>query len=317
MDWREFGLLIRHLRFELSETEMRKITQEELDRRCGFPLGTIGRIERGDMRRLDQEHLVALANAFRLTQLERREFFLAANGVPTDQIYSYPGAPPADKELDILLQNIRDLPYPAFVTDVYMDLIYAHRSSLLLFGITDQVLEKARAYDLVPNVIYYVFHPEFKFEAMFQDPGEWFRLAVANVQFFRRITLRYRTHLYWDYLMHRMQTDDPRLWSNFRIFWLQAEMRREWDGNASRRYRIRHPKYGPLHYLAVVSEESTAHGPLYITMYLPFDEETHQTFMQLQPAEGESPWVPLAPWPEEEKRRFIPADFERPRRRRI
>ncbi|NPA30673.1 MAG: helix-turn-helix transcriptional regulator [Chloroflexi bacterium] len=316
MDWREFGRLIRHLRFELAETEMRKITQEELDRRCGFPLGTVGRIERGDMRRLDQEHLVALADAFRLTQLERREFFLAANGVPTEKIYSYPGAPPPEEELNLLLQGIRDLPYPAFVTDVYMDFVYAHHSALALWGITDEILEEARAYRLVPNAIYYSFHPRFRFESMFVDPGEWFHLAVGNVQLFRRATLRYRTHRYWDYLMHRMQTDDPRLWSNFRIFWLQAEMRREWDGNTRRRYRIRHPKYGPLHYLATVSEESTAYGPLYVTIYVPLDHATHQAFLRLRPDSGPV-WEPIAPWPERAKDRFIPANFQRPKRRRI
>lgn len=316
MDWREFGLLIRHLRFELAEAEMRKITQEDLDRRCGFPLGTVGRIERGDMRRLDQQHLVALANAFRLTQLERREFFLAANGVPTEEIYRYPGAPSPEEELKILLSNLGNFPYPAFIVDSYADLVVGHRGALALFGVTAELLTRARQYqDVVPNLIYYIFRPDFHFESFFPEPGDWFRLAVANVQAFRRMSLRYRIRPYWDYLMHRFQNDDPRLWSNFRIFWLQAEMRRDWDGNANRRYRLRHPQWGPLDYIAVMSEEGTAHGPLYITIYVPQDDHTYQVFKQLDQAAEEERWVFLAPWPNKEQ--IIPKDFQRPRRRRI
>ena len=317
MDWREFGRLIRHLRFELAESEMRKITQEELDRRCGFPLGTIGRIERGDMRRLDHQHLVALANAFRLTRLERREFFLAANGVPTEQIYHYPGAPDPEQELEMLLEGIRELPYPALVTDVYMDLVLVHPSILHLSDISEDILEQARSYQIVPNVLCHLFHPQFHFESMFLDPSDWFRLAVAHVQSFRRTTLRYRTRRYWDYLMHRLQTDNAHLWSNFRVFWLQAEMRREWDGNTNRRYRVRHPKHGLLDYLLVVSEESTAHGPLYVAIYMPMDDITHKTFSRLQAEERDKQWLRLAPWPEREKERVIPEDFKPPKRRRI
>jgi len=317
MDWREFGRLIRHLRFELAESEMRKITQEDLDRRCGFPLGTVGRIERGDMRRLDQEHLVALANAFRLTRLERREFFLAANGVPTEQMYHYPGAPSPEQEFQLLMEGIRDLPYPVLVSDVFMDLVAVHPSMVRFFNISPEMIQRARTYQILPNTLYYLFHPKFRFESMFLDPSDWFRLAVANVQSFRRVTLRYRTRLYWDYLMHRLQNDDAHLWSNFRVFWLQAEMRREWDGNTNRRYRVRHPLYGPLDYLVVVTEESTAHGPLYVGIYVPMDDRTHETFYRLRAETQDQEWIRLAPWPEHEKERFIPSTFKPPTRRRI
>ncbi len=319
MDWREFGQLIRHLRFELSEIEMRKITQEDLDRRCGFPSGTVGRIERGDMRRLEHEHLVALANAFRLTQLERREFFLAANGVPTEEIYRYPNAPSPEDELERLVQGLLDVPYPTVITDVYADIIYINHMALQLVGPFDQErLDDFCHYRIVPNLVYFVFHPAFRFESVFVQPSEWFHAAVGLVQFFRRSTLNYRTHRYWDFLMWRFQNDDPRLWANFRLFWIQAEMRQEWDGDTHRRYHIQHPRLGTLHYLAVVAEESTAYGPLYIVTYLPLDEATRQAFDQLRaaPQEG-NPWTRGAPWPESEKERFIPPDFERPRRRRM
>jgi len=124
------------------------------------------------------------------------------------------------------------------------------------------------------------------------QPSEWFHAAVGLVQFFRRTTLNYRTHRYWDFLMWRFQNDDPRLWANFRLFWIQAEMRQEWDGDTHRRYHI-------------------------IT-YLPLDEATRQAFDHLRntPHEGDF-WVRGAPWPEAEKARFIPPDFKRPRRRRM
>ncbi len=320
MEWREFGSLIRHLRFELSETEMHKITQEELDRRCGFPIGTVGRLERGDMRRPEHGHLAALARELRLTQPERREFFLAANGIPTEEIFRYPGAPTPEEELQLLLQNRRAYPYPAFITDPYQDFIYIHQGFLSLFQIERLVLEHSRSYreGALPNLVYFLFHPETRIEALFAEPGDWFRLAVTAAQLFRRTSLWYRTRPYWDYLIYRMRNDDPRLGSNLRIFWLQAEMRRDWGEGPTCRCRLNHPVWGELDTMTIMSEEVTAYGPLFVVTYLPLNAATERAFAaMLEGVAEEDLWLPVGAWPESAKTALLPDHFPRPRRRRI
>ena len=88
----EFGRLIASLRREHEDENDRPWNQERLAREANAVVGAevlskyiVSNIERGN-RILDEETLLALAAALRLTSGERKEFFLAASGVDNERI---------------------------------------------------------------------------------------------------------------------------------------------------------------------------------------------------------------------------------------
>ncbi|NPA30672.1 MAG: hypothetical protein GXO37_01575 [Chloroflexi bacterium] len=318
MNWHEFGKLIRELRKALQTRLGRSVTQADLERMCGFVgrgrRGIVGRLERGELHCMDEEVLVALADVFNLTRLERREFFLAANGVSTAKIYQYPGAPSPEREIEQIIQNMRRVPLPVMITDVFADVVAINRALARLYNMEDQFASLTRSSRMLPNVLYFLFHPRFRFREMFRREEDWRNLLVADVQFFRRSTLQYRSELYWQYLMYRFMdsNEDPEMRRLFIHFWSLAEVERSRDGNTTRFYDLRHPKLGNLRYTAIVSEEVTSRGNLYVITHIPVDDITRRTFDALLRRDKGSEWLRVAPWPVSEK--IIPRNGWRPRR---
>jgi len=319
MNWREFGVLIRELRKALQTRLGRSITQAELERMCGFTdqgrRGIIGRLERGELHCMDEDVLVALADVFRLTRLERREFFLAANGVSTEKIYQYPGAPDPEQEVEQIVRNVRRIPLPMMITDAFIDVVALNRALARVYSLDESNLDKVRSGEYLPNVLYFLFNPVFGFRQMFRREKDWRNLLVADVQFFRRSSLQYRSHPYWQYLMFRLMEDsdgDPEMRRLFIHFWNLAELQPGLDGNTTRFYDVRHPQFGGLRYMAIVSEEVTSRGNLYVVTHIPVDDATRRTFEALMRREGGGEWVYVAPWPLEKKP--IPPKGWRPRR---
>ncbi len=317
MNWREFGGLIRELRKALQTRLGRTVTQADLEDMCRFTQqgrrGLVGRLERGELHCMDEDVLVALADVFKLTRLERRAFFLAANGVSTHHIYHYPGAPSAEEEIHLMIQNLRRIPLPAMITDAFTDVVAINRALARLYGLEDEIAHFPEA--LLPNVLYFLFHPRFRFREMFRREADWSNLLVADVQFFRRSSLQYRTTAYWQYLMYRF-TEGPHepveMRRQFTHFWNLAEVDQIRDGNTTRFYDLRHPRLGNLRYMAVVSEEVTSRGSLYAVIHIPLDEATRRVFDALLRREKGSDWQRVAPWPLENKP--IPASGWQPRR---
>ena len=320
MNWHEFGVLIRELRKALQTRVGRSITQAELERMCSFTekgrRGIIGRLERGEMHCMDEDVLVALADVFRLTRLERREFFLAANGVSTERIYHYPDAPEPEQEVQQIIRNVRRIPLPMMITDVFLDVVAMNRALAKLYELDEENMEKVRSGTLMPNVLYFLFHPDFGFREMFRREEDWRNLLVADIQFFRRSTLQYRAHPYWKYLMFRFMDsprEDPGMRELFTRFWTLAEVQRSVDGNTTRFYDVRHQQFGRLRYMAIVSEEVTSRGNLHVITHIPVDDATRRVFEAQMRRERGSEWVFIAPWPLENK---LPPPREgwRPRR---
>ncbi len=319
MNWREFGKLIRELRRALATRLGRSVTQADLEQMCGFDgerRGIIGRLERGELRCMNEQVLVTLANTFHLTRLERREFFLAANGVSIDHIYHYPGAPTPEHELERVLRSVRRVPLPVMITDVFTDVVAANRALMNLYG-DEHIIQAIREGQngMLANVLYFLFHPRFRFRQMFRREEDWRNLLVADVQFFRRSSLQYRSRPYWQYLMYRFMEsphEDPEMQRLFTQFWALAEVEQVRDGNTTRFYDLRHPRLGALRYVALVSEEVTSRGPLYVITHIPVDDSTRRAFEGLMRRQGGSEWVTLAPWPVERKR--VPQHGWRPRR---
>src|SRR5581483_93373 len=81
----------------------------------------ISKLERGVKKHFEPDLLFRLANVLQLTTLERREFFLAASGFDAQKILK--------KMLDLMGQ----VRLPAFVIDVYGDVIAANNCILAFF----------------------------------------------------------------------------------------------------------------------------------------------------------------------------------------
>ena len=127
MDPVDFGKLIASLRKEHEDEEDVPWTQEKLAEESNKTAGVelfsgdiVSAIERGK-RNLDQQTLLALADALQLTSGERKEFFLASSGIDNERI----ARPDHDPEevLDNLLQTIRQSYLPAYVVDSYCDVV--------------------------------------------------------------------------------------------------------------------------------------------------------------------------------------------------
>src|SRR5512134_1831882 len=119
----EFGELIAALRQDFGWT------QASLSEFAQVEEAVISQIERGVKKHFEPELLFSLGNAFQLTTLERREFFLAASGLDQKQIVRQPSAAMstdvfnARKALDKMVDMTRQVRLPAFLCDVYSDVI--------------------------------------------------------------------------------------------------------------------------------------------------------------------------------------------------
>src|SRR5215510_1273951 len=147
MNRKDFGQLLATLRQDLDWTQFDLAEYSQVDE------AVISQMERGVKKFFEPELLFALANALKLTTLERREFFLAASGLDQKQIVRQPTMATATdvfnvrKSLDKLIERTGQVRLPAFLADVYGDVIAANQIILSFFKVPPRILETA------PNMI--------------------------------------------------------------------------------------------------------------------------------------------------------------------
>ncbi len=139
MDHVTFGHFVAALRKE--QTSFRNgqnRSQQDLASESGLTQRTVGRTERGEQARLDGEILGAVAKAFNLTSIERREFFAMASEVTDQEIVR---EDLCDNEVFTeVWELLNDLHAPAFLTDSFCDIVGVNRSLLSFHGISIQEL---------------------------------------------------------------------------------------------------------------------------------------------------------------------------------
>jgi len=122
MNRTDFGKLIAALRKEQFDPVAGKPwTQQMLAQRTGLLPRTIGEIERGQKAIMDADTLLRLAQAFRLTTLERREFFAAATSVAAADVAR--DTCDAERIFQELWETMQQLYLPAVLHDAYFDLL--------------------------------------------------------------------------------------------------------------------------------------------------------------------------------------------------
>ena len=294
----DFGKLITSLRKEHSDEDGRPWSQAEFAREANLALGAelfsenvIGKIERGK-RNLDQETLLALAKALRLTSGERKEFFLAASGIDDEKIARQENDP--EEVASQLIERIKQTYAPAYVVDSYYDTVALNYSLLEFLEWIPHILEgdptEGQPFPL--NALAFIFS-DWAVKYLGEHMGEdWAYHAFQTVTFFRTISLRYRATEYFQHLLQGLW-----MYPLFRRYWWEVYYD-EKDQFVDNRYiQFNSPKYGRLvSYSASVTALTTA-GELHLCAFLPATYETAEVFSKISHKSDARSVFRLASWP--------------------
>lgn len=294
MDRKEFGKLLSMLRQDMDLTQFQLAEYAQLDE------AVISQIERGVKKFFEPELLVKLANSFHLTTIERREFFLAASGIANGQIVRQPSAAlmtdtiNSEKVLARMIQIIRQLHIPAFIMDVYADILAVNHSAFTFFNTPSELVASASSVVGGFNSVRMMFGKELYMRSRITE--NWDHYAVGSMRFVRENSLRYRAKPYFQYLMKSFQ--NPVEYPLFKRYWRQvSSFEQDRESNVDV-FSYTHEEYGPLKYATATTISITPHGELFLNQYLPLDEHTSHLFDDILKKSGLGVLAPLAPWPE-------------------
>lgn len=130
MHRKEFGKIVQKLR---NKTTF--LTQVQLNERLNLPQKTIERIEQGITKKIDIDQLMQLADSFNLVTAERKEFLFAALSTDNEDFVVDEATPRAI--LQELVATMETIDLPAFINDVYGDLVAMNTIFLKYFNAED------------------------------------------------------------------------------------------------------------------------------------------------------------------------------------
>jgi len=263
MNRKNFGQLIAALRTERFDPVLGKSwTQQMLAERTGLTTRIIGDIERGERVKLDAEVLLALAQAFGLTTLERREFFAAVTEIEEHHTSSTTLAP--DEILGGLLETFQMLKLPAFIHDSFFDIIALNT----LFRRFHSVPQDSKNYLAF-------FFESYKTQKRLSQQA-WGPYAMHKVLQFRFMTIRYRYTAYYQSLFKALHHN-----ANFREIWAQCLYIEDDHYSQVQMYDYLHPEFGRINYVVTSTSTLTPYGQLFLSVVIPRSDETWQTVMDL------------------------------------
>lgn len=294
MDRKEFGILISLLRQDLN------LTQFQLAENSNIDPAVISQIERGVKKYFDPDLLFQLANTLHLTTIERREFFLAASGVDQQHIIRQPSAALATdtinskKVLGKMISIIEKLRVPAFIMDVYSDILATNLVAFSFFRTPLEMLENAATLPGGFSTVRVMFGKELAVRSKITE--NWDQYAVGSMRFVRENSLRYRAKPYFQYLMKAFR--NPAEFPLFDRYWrMVSSFEQDRETNVDL-LSYTHADFGPLNYATSTTVSITSHGELFLNQYQPLDDHTRSLFDTLAKEAGEGSIAPLAPWPE-------------------
>lgn len=292
MNRKEFGQLLATLRQDLDWTQFQLSEYADLDE------AVISQIERGVKKFFEPELLFCLANALQLTTLERREFFLAASGLDQNQIVRQVSAATntdvfnARRVAGKMIELTGLVRLPAFLGDVYGDVIAANKIILSFFKIPASYIEEAHRVPGGYNTARFNFGKDLVARRLVQD--NWDHYALNSMRTFRENSLRYRAKPYFKYLMKVFR--NPTEYPLFERYWKMVSSV-EQDKEASTDYfNFYHNEFGEIKYTSSSTVSITSFGELYLVQYLPLDARTSQLFEELAQQAG-SGAIEFASWP--------------------
>lgn len=296
MDKKEFGELVRALREDHLDENLHTWTREKLSEETGqgdnLPLkvDVIGKIERGERQYLAPEELVSLADALKLTTMERQAFFDASTGIERYEIGRKQTPPEA--ALQKLLVDLRDIRLPFFIVDAYADAIAMNTMLLSFLNLPQSVVEQASKHPIGFNILRIIFDPDIGYRELV-GRKVWDEIATYNILLFRGTTIPYRSTPYFKHLINHLRKMGNFRWRWEEIYWQEGD----YTGGGLK-YSFNHPDWGQVNYLAVESRVLTTVGTLTLVVYTPTDVHTSQAFAQLAAVPGNLDQQKLANWPQ-------------------
>lgn len=293
MNRKEFGELVATLRQDLGWTQFQLAEYAEVDE------AVVSQIERGVKKYFEPDLLFHLANALQLTTLERQEFVLAASGLDETQIVRQPSAVTATdvfdatKILERMIALTADIHLPAFLIDVYSDVVAANKIMLAFYNVPSSMLETAATVPGGYNTTRLNFGSDLVGRKHVVD--NWDNYALNSMRSFRENSLRYRAKPYFKYLMKNFR--NPTAYPFFDRYWKLVSSTEQDKEMRVDYFSYHHKDLGPLKYIASMTTAVTSFGSLFLVQNLPLDEHTDDVFTQLKLKAGTGV-VRFAPWPE-------------------
>ena len=289
MDHATFGKVVAALRKEqISFHSGQNWSQQDLATESGLTPRIVGRIERGEQARLDGDVLGALATAFNLTSLERREFFAIASEVADQKIVRKDLCD--DEVFNEVWNLLNGLYAPAFLTDPFLDIVGVNRSLLSFHGVSMQALQGFRSTPAGVNILGILFASD---SPMNRALGlGWRSIAHANVQQWRVATLRYRHTSRFRQLFTALLE-----FKEFRMMWAagnDAEHAIE-DCSRLRSCVYKHGVHGAVAYTVFVNISLSASGDLHLCTFVPQNRDTAMLFHEM--AAHDNSAVRVSQWP--------------------
>lgn len=283
----DFGLLVKHLRKNNVDERGNRWTRESLSEAIHLTANQLGRLERGDRKYLDTQTLQLLARALKLTNLEQKEFFIAAVGLKDEILFDHED-PLA--QLNNLVNLMEKMQIPAFAVDPYGDILASNTSCLKLFLITPEMIEYARTIPAGLNHMHFIYSSVFGFRNIIGPV--WRKVAAIEILLFRRSTLRYRHTEYFDYIFKALLRE-----KEFDIDWYSSHRNPDYYDLTYEAFDYDHPRYGPLSYVATETIINTQKGDIYLILYNPANQSTCEVFKELK-GPNKNHTLKLAGWPE-------------------
>lgn len=288
MDRVSFGRLVAALRKEQFNYQSgRSWSQQKLADRTGLTQRIVSKIEAGKQRGIDGVTLVALANAFGLTSLERSEFFAMASEIGDGQIAR---SEQSDEEVFAQMwASLSNLHAPAMLVDSYGDVLGVNRSLTAFHNLRAIDLQARTNTDAGVNILSMLLAHAGLRQAL---GNGWRRTALACMRQWRVTTLRHRlTHRY-ERLFESLAT-----LPDFRTLWVAGYDSEEasYEGVHLRSSTYRHAAHGLVSYSVFTSIGLCTCGELYLSVFVPQDFATATLFQEVG-SQNKGP-LPLMPWP--------------------
>ena len=292
MNRKEFGQLLAALRQDLDWTQF------ELSEYADVDEAIISQIERGVKKHFEPALLFSLANALQLTTLERREFLLAASGLDQKQIVRQPTAGMSTdvfnvrKALDKMIELTGLVRLPAFLCDVYGDVIATNRVILSFFKLPPGFVEESGQIPGGYNTARFNFGKDLVARSYVTD--NWDQYALNSMRAFRENSLRYRAQPYFKYLMKVFRNRNE--YPLFERYWkLVSSVEQDREANIDH-FSYHHDEFGDIKYMSSSTVSITSFGELFLLQYMPLNGITSQVFEQLAQQAGQGV-EKFAPWP--------------------
>lgn len=293
MNRKEFGELLAALRQDMGWTQSQLAEYADLDD------AVISQMERGVKKFFEPDLLFSLANAFQLTTLERREFIFAASGLDERQIVRQPSAGMttdvfnARKIVERMIHLTGEIRLPAFLCDVYSDVLAANYMMLAFYDVPPSLIETAASVPGGYNTTRLNFGRASVAHSQVTD--NWDNYALKSMRSFRENSLQFRAKPYFKQLMKAFR--NPSEYPYFDRYWkLVSSTEQDKETNVDQ-FSYCHERFGSLNYVASTTLAVTSFGNLYLVQNLPLDQHTEEVFAELKTRAGMGV-ARFASWPE-------------------